>query len=234
MNQEVTINVEEYPQEKYWIEKATSNPFIKSHLTIYTPEETCVVLGRSSNLIKELNISLLLKDKVPLYRRLGGGASVVLDCGSLVALAVIPEKEASINITEHYKRFSDWIIAGLQSLNIAGVKQLDSCDLAIKNRKIAGACLYRTRNYVMYSVCLLIEANINLMERYLKHPPRSPIYRENRNHGNFVTSIKDVILSEYSVLYGIEIGEDKKENFTCYLQNVLKNILSKSFREIFA
>jgi lipoate-protein ligase A len=71
------------------------------------------------------------------------------------------------------------------------VIQQDTSDLALEDRKIAGACIYRARGLLFYTVSLLVQPQIGLMERYLQHPPREPAYRQGRRHAEFVTSLHE-------------------------------------------
>ena len=62
-------------------------------------------------------------------------------------------------------------------------------DLVLGQRKIGGACIYRSGALVHYSTTLLVEPQVELMERYLLHPPREPEYRQGRSHAEFVTNL---------------------------------------------
>jgi len=40
-----------------------------------------------------------------------------------------------------------------------------------------------------YSASLLVNAQLSLVERYLRHPPREPKYRDGRSHLEFVANL---------------------------------------------
>lgn len=157
----------------------------EARLRIYRPTAVSIVLGRGSRVDKELNLDAIMDDGVPLYRRRGGGCSVVLDPGNLIIGLALPLPGFGHN-RRYWQLLSQWMIAGLASLGVEGVTQQGISDLVWQGRKISGACLYRPRNLVYYSATLLVDADLALMERYLKHPPREPEYRQGRRHGAFV------------------------------------------------
>ena len=71
------------------------------------------------------------------------------------------------------------------------MKREGTSDLAIGDRKIGGSCIYRVPGLLFYSTTLLLDPDIDLIERYLRHPPREPDYRKGRPHREFMTSLKD-------------------------------------------
>jgi len=159
---------------------------------IHRPEGVQVVLGRGSKPDRELNIDTCQKDGVQVFRRHGGGCSVVLDPGNLVVSVALPEQGFGEN-PKHFARITDWLIDGLAQAGIPHVKQRGISDLALDDHKIGGACIYRTRDLLFYTTTLLVDPDTALMERYLAHPPREPDYRHGRNHTDFVTALTKAI-----------------------------------------
>lgn len=119
-------------------------------------------------------------------RRHGGGCTVVLDPGNVIVSAVLPVTGFGGN-PGHFARLTSWLIGGLERAGVSGVRQRGISDLALGERKVGGACIYRNRDVLFYSVTLLVEPDTGLMERYLAHPPREPEYRRGRSHADFVT-----------------------------------------------
>lgn len=155
---------------------------------VYRPDRVQVVLGRGSRPERELNMDACREDGVTVLRRHGGGCAVVLDPGNVVVSAVLPATGFAGN-KGHFARLTDWLIAGLGEAGIGGLSQRGISDLALGERKIGGACIYRTRELLFYSVTLLVEPRVELIEHYLAHPPREPDYRRGRPHAAFVTSL---------------------------------------------
>ncbi len=156
---------------------------------ISRPSRIEVVLGSGSRPHLELNIQDCLADQVPLTRRAGGGCSVVLDPGNLVVSVVLPA-EGLPGIRSSFNALSSWMIAGLAACGLPNVQQRGTSDLTIDDRKIGGSCIYKPRAVLYYSTTLLVDADLGLLDRYLKHPPREPDYRARRPHAEFVLNLR--------------------------------------------
>lgn len=157
---------------------------------VYRPYRVAVVLGRGSQPERELHLAACIEDGVPLLRRRGGGCAVVLDPGNLVISVALRVQGIGQNLT-HFDRLSRWIAAALERLGIVSVERRGHSDLALGDRKVGGACIYRGRDLLFYSATLLVEPDLKLLDRYLQHPPREPAYRLGRRHGEFVRSLLD-------------------------------------------
>ncbi len=156
---------------------------------IYRYPDIAVVLGHGSKVDVELDVAAVTADKIPVLRRRGGGYSVVLDPGNLV-VSVVMTLSGLGGITGAYESISNWLIAGLARSGVAGVNMRGASDLAIGDRKIGGACMYRSRDLLYYTTTLLYAPDLDLVERYLRHPPREPDYRARRHHRDFMGSLE--------------------------------------------
>ncbi len=159
-------------------------------LRVYRPERPLVVLGRGSKPGVELDLPACLAGNVPIVRRRGGGCAVVLDPGNVVVSVTLPAEGLGKN-KGHFKRISAWLIAGLERAGFPGVRQDGISDLVLNDRKIAGACIYRTTGLLFYTASVLAAPDVSLMTSYLRHPPREPSYRCGRGHESFVSSLLD-------------------------------------------
>ncbi len=157
-------------------------------LRLSTPAAPLLVLGRGSVAEREVWTERALQDGVPLARRRGGGCAVVLDPGNALISVSLPAPGFGENLA-HFARISRWLIAGLARLGVPGVTQRGVSDLALGERKVGGACIYRTRGLLYYAATLLVAPQLALMERYLQHPPREPDYRRGRPHRDFVAPL---------------------------------------------
>jgi len=144
-----------------------------------------VVLGRGSRPERELRLDRCFADAVPVRRRRGGGCAVVLDPGNIIVSLVLAA-EGFGNSGRYLGGASRWLIDGLARAGLPGVEQRGICDLVLGQRKVGGACLYRARGLVYYSTTLLVDPRLDLITRYLCHPPREPDYRAGRAHVDFL------------------------------------------------
>lgn len=154
---------------------------------VYRPQETCVVLGRGGSEERELRRAAIDADGIPVYRRPGGGGAVVLDEGNLVVALVLPLPGLGA-VTTAFRLASDLVVAALGACGVPGVEQRGVSDLALGDHKLGGSCLRRERGLAHYATTLLVAPRLELMDRYLQHPPREPEYRRRRPHAEFVTS----------------------------------------------
>ncbi|MBZ0266211.1 hypothetical protein K8I28_16255 [bacterium] len=162
----------------------------QNQLSIYNFPETAIVLGRGSKFNLEVNREEYFNDPIKVYQRRGGGCAVVLDPGNIivsVALVAPGLKQTK----EYFQRCTDWMILGMKKCGVGKVYQDGISDLVMDNRKIAGSCVWRSKDIFYYSVSLLVDADLSLIDRYLLHPPREPEYRQGRSHSEFVTNIFD-------------------------------------------
>ena len=162
-----------------------------SRVRVYEPPAVSVVIGRGGKQELELNRDNIAADGVILYKRPGGGCSVVLDPGNLIVSIALP-LEGIGGIKTAFAAISDWLITALTVCDVPGVTQRGISDLAIGDRKIGGSCIYRTRGLVYYSTTLLVDPDLDLVDRYLTHPPREPDYRAGRSHRKFMGSLKSL------------------------------------------
>ncbi len=168
---------------------------IESVTTRNIPDFSCycfshdaVVAGYGSNLSQEIWFENSLMDHLPIYRRKGGGCSVFLDRGCLIVSFAFPAKGLS-EIPSLFNRCTRWLLRGLMKTGINGIYRDGISDLVIDNHKIGGSCLNRSKGFAYFSSCLLVSSDLDRMEKYLKHPPREPEYRNGRCHHDFVKNI---------------------------------------------
>jgi len=158
-------------------------------LHVYRFDAVAVVLGRGSRPEQELLVDNCMADGVPILRRRGGGCAVVLDPGNVIVSLALPT-DGLANINRCFTSITSWLIDGLGKSGIHGVRREGVSDLALGDRKIAGSTMQRKKALVYHSASILVDPRIDLMERYLKHPPREPEYRGHRSHADFVGSLK--------------------------------------------
>jgi lipoate-protein ligase A len=158
---------------------------------VYCLRETAVVIGRGGKPEVELNAAAIRADGARVYKRPGGGCSVVLDPGNLIISVTLPLPGIG-GIKGAFDAISGWLIAALAASGVPDVEQRGVSDLTIGDRKIGGSCVYRTRGLLYYSSTLLVDPDFELIDRYLPHPPREPDYRAGRRHRDFLVSLEEL------------------------------------------
>jgi lipoate-protein ligase A len=164
----------------------------RPRVSVYRLPDPVIVLGRGSDPAVELQIDACLRDGIPVLRRRGGGCAVVLDSESILVSASLPAPGIGA-IRAILARLSDWLVSGLERAGIGGnIRREGVSDIAVGDRKVGGACLYRPKDLALYSASLLTRPRIEWMERYLRTPPREPSYRRRRGHRAFVGALADL------------------------------------------
>jgi lipoate---protein ligase len=157
---------------------------------VYRPPRVLVVVGKGSDPRLELRTDAILADHVPVLRRATGGCAVVLS-PEMLAVAIAVYSREQHKSSQYFRIFNRIIILALADLGVSGLEHAGISDIAIGGRKIAGTALYRNRDLIFYHAILNAASGTELMERYLLHPPRTPDYRAERSHRNFVTSLAE-------------------------------------------
>jgi lipoate-protein ligase A len=155
---------------------------------VFVPERVLVVIGKGSDPALELHEDTIVEDNVPVLRRGTGGCAVVLSprmlCASFAVYGAEQQRSA-----DYFREFNGMIIRALTDGGVTDLEGAGTSDIARQGRKLVGSALYRNRVLVFYHAVINLADGTDLMERYLKQPPRTPDYREGRSHGEFVSSL---------------------------------------------
>ena len=89
----------------------------------------------------------------------------------------------------YFEMYNEMIIKALRSLGVQGLVQKGISDICIRDKKVLGSSIYRNKHVLLYQAVLNISEPVISLEKYLKHPPREPGYRDRRAHRDFVTSL---------------------------------------------
>ena len=160
-------------------------------LRIWRPEQPFVVVGYANSVATEVDRPACQAGGIPVLRRISGGGTVVQGPGVL-CYAVILEVErrpelATIPGTNAY--VLDRVMAALQPLVEGRIERQGDTDLVLAGRKFAGNAQRRKRRTVLFHGSLLLQADLTMIGRLLRHPTREPVYRAGRAHGEFLRNL---------------------------------------------
>lgn len=160
-------------------------------LRLWESPEVAVILGRSSQIDREANIEACGRDGVPILRRSSGGCAVVVGPGCLMYSVVLSyEQRPYLRVLDEVHRF----VLGSVKLALAestpGVALAGTSDITWEGRKFSGNSLRCKRDHLLYHGTLLYNFPLELIERYLRMPPREPDYRAGRGHTAFITNVR--------------------------------------------
>ena len=193
-------------------EGLTTSPCVRTWMAA----EPAVVLGSSSRVEEEIDLSACSAAGVRVVRRPSGGATVVLGPGCLMWSVITPHPAGVPSIEAVHAATLEPLASALnealspsQALSPvtmhAGwrVARRGTSDLAVfaehdaAERKVSGNALRVRRHGVLYHGTLLDRFDLGLVGKVLRHPPREPDYRSLRSHGD--------------VLANLELGRDPLE-----------------------
>ena len=159
-------------------------------LRLWEPEQTMVVVGRSSRVAEEVNVDRCRAEGVPIFRRSSGGAAIVAGPGCLMYSVVL-----SYHLRPHLRMLDEAhrFVLELNKAAIAplraGIELCGTSDLAIAGRKFSGNSLRCKRGHLLYHGTLLVDFPLPRVEELLGAAPRQPEYRARRTHSEFLTNL---------------------------------------------
>lgn len=160
---------------------------------IFVPDFTAVVLGSANDADLEVNLKACADQGIPVLRRYGGGGTVVLYPGCVVVSIGCWVKDQFGN-SRYFRDINHAVIKALgkqwpalQQLGHAGIS-----DIIFGEKKVAGTSLFRSRNYLLYQASILVDLDIKLVGKLLRHPTREPDYRRGRPHSDFLVGLVDL------------------------------------------
>lgn len=161
-------------------------------IQVWRPQKTLVVLGNANRAELECHIENCEEDQVEILKRCGGGGAVVLHTHCVV-IGIGTWVHRLYDNGFYFQKINQAVIESLHETwqEASQIEQRGYSDLCIAQKKVAGTSLFRSRNFLLYQASLLIKKEIQLIERYLKHPSREPAYREGKSHRNFLTCLED-------------------------------------------
>ncbi len=159
-------------------------------LRFWESTEPMVVVGRSSRVEIEVQSAFCEARRIPVMRRVSGGAAIVAGPGCLMyALVLSYEKRPHLRtLGEAHQHVLNWLGSALQPL-APEVRCCGTSDLALGELKFSGNSARCRREHFLYHGTLLYDFPLELMEQCLGTPPRMPDYRRNRPHGRFVANL---------------------------------------------
>ncbi len=159
-------------------------------LRVEEAREVAVVLPRSRAPEREVFLERCAADRVPVVVRPSGGGAVVLGPGTVAASLLVAADPAVRFPEPYFRRLCGAVAEALAERGVPGVAMRGVSDLCLGERKVAGSSLRLAGGRVLFQLSLLVDPDLALLERYLRHPSREPAYRRGRPHREFVTSLR--------------------------------------------
>lgn len=148
-----------------------------------------VVLPYSRQPQREVYLDRCVAEGVPVVRRPSGGGAVLLAPG-VVTLSALAPLTGGRSVEKLFARFCFLLADGLAAGGVSGLTRRGVSDLCLGDRKVIGTALRLLQERVLFQASVLVDANLELIERYLPYPSRAPAYRGGRSHSQFLTTLR--------------------------------------------
>lgn len=127
-----------------------------------------------------------LPTSIPILRRYSGGGTVIVDENTLFVTFICNKEELS------FPAYPEPILRWAHSVLAPATPglQLRENDFVIGEKKCGGNALYIKKDRWVIHTSFLWDYDTARM-RLLKHPPKTPQYREGRSHEEFVCKMSD-------------------------------------------
>lgn len=158
-------------------------------LDVSLPNTWQVVMGAAGKPEQEVDVQALAEHGVPLYKRKGGGGTVLLGPGTIVVTVHTGVAHTFKNLA-YFTAINRALMAVFATWAPLPYHQRGISDIAVNDYKIVGSSIYRSRQYLLYQASILVDFDLALMAQLLRHPPREPDYRRGRSHGSFLTNLR--------------------------------------------
>ncbi|KAF3329963.1 putative lipoate-protein ligase A isoform X2 [Carex littledalei] len=142
-----------------------------------------------------INIKSVIHNQVPVIRRFTGGGTVIVD-KETIFVTLICNREAVPLLQLYPQPIMSWTGTLYQdALRDFGKFSLRENDYVFDNLKFGGNAQSITKNKWIHHTSFLWNYDVRNMD-YLKHPQRTPKYRSERSHIEFLCRMKDIIPSK--------------------------------------
>jgi lipoate-protein ligase A len=163
-----------------------------THFRVWTTAHSTVVIGRGVETSDEVDEVFCERFAIPIVRRPSGGRSVVVGRGTVQYTFALPYSlTGELASIPGAKAFCNRIVvaAVARASGNDAVEEDVSGDLHVHGRKIGGLAMRRCREAMLLHGTLLVDADLPLIARALKHPLREPAYRRGRSHAAFLANL---------------------------------------------
>jgi lipoate-protein ligase A len=154
------------------------------------------VLGLSQKPEEEL---AFCPSHIPIIKRFSGGGSVLVDENTIFVSFIISKKDLPFATPEEIHRWAASFYK--KAFPIPSFDLLEN-DYVIGNLKCGGNAQYLQKNRWLHHTSFLFDFDPKQMQ-LLALPKKAPSYRKNRDHKEFLISLKTYFASKEDFLYSI-------------------------------
>ncbi|KAL3678052.1 hypothetical protein R1sor_021008 [Riccia sorocarpa] len=167
-----------------------------------------IVMGISGKAEKLLEVEKVVKDGVPVIKRFSGGGTVIVDEGT-VFITLICSRSALPGLELYPREIMSWteLLYVPVFENALGFK-LREHDYVFNDRKFGGNAQSIIKDRWLHHTSFLWDFRDSKMA-YLKLPERAPVYREGRNHTDFICRLREHFPSRDIFIDTVQAGLER-------------------------
>jgi lipoate-protein ligase A len=183
------LHLHNYPiYEQLQIEEALLRSDQDNWCLINEGTAPAIVMGISGKPEEFLELDAVRRDQIAIVKRFSGGGTVFVDEETLFITFICQKAlHPELDYPHQIMRWAEELLSS--SLSIEGF-HLKENDFVIGNHKCGGNAQYLKKDRFLHHTSMLYNFNEKNM-RYLLHPKKTPAYRQNRSHTEFLCKLRD-------------------------------------------
>lgn len=149
-----------------------------------------VALGYTNRAEVEADLPACARENVPVLRRVSGGGTVMQGPGCLNYALIHPIAPGeTLNVEATNKLVMETQRAAFEKLLGEAVVVAGHTDLATGNLKFSGNAQRRKSRTFLFHGTILLDFDLDLVQRTLRPPSKEPEYRAQRSHRDFIRNL---------------------------------------------
>jgi lipoate-protein ligase A len=174
--------------EQLQLEEALLRTDDRSFLIINQGSPRAVVMGISGQPEALLHLDAIQRDQIPVIKRFSGGGTVIVDENTFFVTFILSKGHLDIHpFPEPILRWTADLYADAWKIPHFHLRENDYC---IGDKKCGGNAQYIKKDRWLHHTSFLYDYSDANMA-YLLLPAKRPNYRQDRDHTNFLTRLKD-------------------------------------------
>lgn len=216
------LNLSQFPiYKQLQLEEALLRSDQRNWCLLNTGSPPAIVLGISGKQSELINEDVYRKNPVPLIRRFSGGGTVFINEETFFATFICQSEEMKTACyPESIFKWSEQIYQPVfQDIDF----KLHENDYIIGNRKFGGNAQYLSKNRFLHHTSFLFDYDTAQMNT-LSLPAKTPQYRQQRNHSEFLCKLNQFFDSKDFLREKIESSLNKSFNVQKTLLHEIEHI----------
>jgi lipoate-protein ligase A len=209
--------------QQLYLEEALLRADCNNYCLINEGTDPAIVMGISAKKEQVVHDQATIS----IIRRFSGGGTVIVDENTLFITFIFNQKDAQVCLQpEAIMRWTEPIYKKVFNSKPFALREND---YVINEKKCGGNAQYLCKDRFLHHTSFLWDFKQENMS-LLKYPPKTPIYRNNRSHTDFLCTLKDYFDSQNQFIEGFKFVLNDLFKVTKSDENTLKEILSKPHR----